>query len=289
MADNFNILDDGNATSADLALKLDNTTDTLIGNLTVTADLVVDTDTLYVDSTNNRVSVGSLTSTRRFQVESGQQIVASLHSTSANNKATLSFVDPTTTADDKVQIGSSGDSLFLRAGETEAMRINSAGNVGIGNSSLENWSPTFTALQLGGNASLMSNTSVSGTALFHFQQNIYNDGANKYISTGAASNYYQQLGKHVFRVAPSGTADATLTWTTALTIDNSANVGIGTGSPDGSATLEVTSTTQGFLPPRMTTTQRDAITSPAAGLMIYNTTTAKLNVYTTAWEAVTSA
>jgi hypothetical protein len=38
----------------------------------------------------------------------------------------------------------------------------------------------------------------------------------------------------------------------------------------------------------MTTTERNAIASPAAGLMIYNTTTAKLNVYTTAWEAITS-
>jgi len=42
---------------------------------------------------------------------------------------------------------------------------------------------------------------------------------------------------------------------------------------DASAKLQVDSTTQGFLPPRMTTTERDAITSPAAGLMIYNTDT----------------
>jgi len=59
-------------------------------------------------------------------------------------------------------------------------------------------------------------------------------------------------------------------------------------SADASAQLDVVSTTKGFLPPRMTTTQRNAITSPAAGLIIYNTTTAKLNVYTTAWEAITS-
>ena len=58
--------------------------------------------------------------------------------------------------------------------------------------------------------------------------------------------------------------------------------------PDASAQLDVSSTTKGFLPPRMTTTERNAISSPAAGLMIYNTTTAKLNVFTTAWEAITS-
>jgi len=42
---------------------------------------------------------------------------------------------------------------------------------------------------------------------------------------------------------------------------------------DASAKLQVDSTTKGFLPPRMTETERDAISSPAAGLMIYNTTT----------------
>jgi hypothetical protein len=69
----------------------------------------------------------------------------------------------------------------------------------------------------------------------------------------------------------------------AMYIDASRNVGIGTTSPTSTAILDVTSTTKGFLPPRMTTTQRDAISSPAAGLVIYNTTTSKLQVYTTAW------
>ena len=60
-------------------------------------------------------------------------------------------------------------------------------------------------------------------------------------------------------------------------------LGLGTTSPSASALLDITSTTRGFLPPRMTTTQRDAISSPAAGLVIYNTTTSKLQVYTTSW------
>lgn len=65
-------------------------------------------------------------------------------------------------------------------------------------------------------------------------------------------------------------------------------VGIG-ADPSGtpSAVLSVTSTTHGFLPPRLTDTQRDAISSPASGLMIYNTTTDKLNFYNgTVWREV---
>lgn len=49
-----------------------------------------------------------------------------------------------------------------------------------------------------------------------------------------------------------------------------AQVGIGTTSPHASSVLDVSSTTQGMLTPRMTTAQRAAITSPADGLMVYD-------------------
>ena len=72
----------------------------------------------------------------------------------------------------------------------------------------------------------------------------------------------------------------------ALGLTGSGGVGIGTATPAASAQLEVASTTKGFLPPRLTTTQRDAIASPAVGLVVYNTTTNKLNVWNgTAWTA----
>lgn len=57
------------------------------------------------------------------------------------------------------------------------------------------------------------------------------------------------------------------------TFTASAQVGIGvpTANIDASAQLEVASTTKGFLAPRMTETQKNAITSPAAGLLVYQT------------------
>ena len=71
---------------------------------------------------------------------------------------------------------------------------------------------------------------------------------------------------------------------TNVVIDDAGNLGIGTATPDASAILDVNSVTKGFLPPRMTTTQRDAITSPVAGLTIYNTISKKLETYDgTAW------
>ena len=49
----------------------------------------------------------------------------------------------------------------------------------------------------------------------------------------------------------------------------SGSVSVGTSVPKASAALDVTSTTKGFLPPRMTQVQRDAIANPANGLIIY--------------------
>lgn len=68
--------------------------------------------------------------------------------------------------------------------------------------------------------------------------------------------------------------------------DSLGNAAFG-GAPVAFCKLNVISTTGGFATPRMTTTQRDAMT-PFAGLEIYNTTLSKKQVYTTAWETVTS-
>jgi hypothetical protein len=62
-----------------------------------------------------------------------------------------------------------------------------------------------------------------------------------------------------------------------VTATTYAQVGIGTINPDGSAALDITSTTGGLLPPRMTTTQRDAIIA-AKGLVLFNTTLNTLQI-----------
>jgi len=68
------------------------------------------------------------------------------------------------------------------------------------------------------------------------------------------------------------------TTTPAICAQNDQKVGIGTNSVDSGATLEVDGTTGGILFPRLSTTNRDALT-PVNGLVIYNSTTNKLQVY----------
>ena len=57
---------------------------------------------------------------------------------------------------------------------------------------------------------------------------------------------------------------------------SNAQIGIGTINPDPSSSFELKSTTQGFLPPRMTTDEQALISNPAVGLTIYNLTTSQL-------------
>ena len=66
-------------------------------------------------------------------------------------------------------------------------------------------------------------------------------------------------------------------------------VSIGNASPNASARLQVDSTTQGFLPPRGTNAQRNAIASPAVGLIFYCTdATEGLYIYTSSgWKSLT--
>lgn len=64
------------------------------------------------------------------------------------------------------------------------------------------------------------------------------------------------------------------------------SISVGTSTdPVASAALDVVSTTKGFLPPRMTTTEKNAISTPAAGLIVYDETTNKLACYNgTTWN-----
>jgi uncharacterized protein (TIGR02145 family) len=71
----------------------------------------------------------------------------------------------------------------------------------------------------------------------------------------------------------------TLLFVVASVCTQAQNIGIGTTSPTASALLDVASTQKGFLPPRMTAAQRNAITDPVPGLIIYCTDCDELQLY----------
>lgn len=74
-----------------------------------------------------------------------------------------------------------------------------------------------------------------------------------------------------------GTTNYVSKWTSSSSLgnsqifDNGTSVGFGTSSPSSSSIVDLTSSSKGFLPPRMTESQRNAISSPTIGLMVYQT------------------
>jgi len=110
------------------------------------------------------------------------------------------------------------------------MRIDSSGNVGIGVTPESHYTG-YVGLDVGDNAALISND--GGTNCTSLLHNSYlNSGATAWVykNTDEASMYNQVDGKHEFKVAASGSADAAISWTTAMQINNSGNASIGTTS-----------------------------------------------------------
>ena len=64
-----------------------------------------------------------------------------------------------------------------------------------------------------------------------------------------------------------------------MRLTHDGRLAVGTESPNTSAKLQINSTNSGFLPPRMTTAQKNAINSPATGLVVFDTTLNKLSCY----------
>jgi hypothetical protein len=154
------------------------------------------------------------------------------------------------------------DTIAFAEGGTETMRITSTGDVGIGTSS------PSAKLSVGGSDAPKINLLVAS-------------GAER-----AFIDYTQATT--IMRIDSDGDISLRTNNTESIRINAFNNVGIGTASPNASAILDVQSTTKGVRMPNMTTAQKNAIASPAAGLMVFDTTLSKLCVYTTAWETITS-
>jgi hypothetical protein len=140
---------------------------------------------------------------------------------------------PTITATGDTNTGiffPAADTIAFTEGGTEAMRIDSSGNVGIGVTPSA-WGGTYKAEQIGAKAAVSYTSLGNGyTLLTH---NAYDSGAGawKYIANGYASQYTEVDGTHQWSTSASGTAGNAITFTESMRIDTSGNVGIGTTTP----------------------------------------------------------
>ena len=177
--------------------------------------------------------------------------------------------NPTTIGARRLFVDSANNHLSVRTSTGVTLDLESFASTTVTN--------TFTVKQNFGTPAISLSSTLSIRQLANGNETIYLERFTDVAPTGRFIACSSVGGSVVFSVSVAGVLSA-------------AQAGIGASAPDAAAILELLSTTKGLLLCRMTTTQRDAISSPPAGLLIYNTTTGKLNFRAAAaWEAVTSA
>lgn len=266
--------------------------------LTASGDLTVDTTTLKVDSTNNRVGIGTASPTQTLDVNGQARVVGSLFVGTddtdphgliqvyggGTGQAEGGEIQLRTAADydstyNHYFIDAYQDDLRIGREGGADITLNSAGNVGIGTATPSTALQVIGGFRVGadGNEDLLLKrgtpaVTVGGSTAA---------GIITTTGTGAGSGH---VGIEVpandaddgFYIATDSNLDGTVD-KLALKINALGNVGIGTDAP--TAPLEVASTSGGVILPRMTTTQKNAISSPTNGEMVYDTTDNKFYGY----------
>ena len=228
-------------------------------NVTVGGDLTVDTNTLYIDATNNKVGIGTTSPDGKLHVETassgatantgadelvlegtGNVGMSFLTSTTGANR--IYFGDSDDPVSGVIKYDNNNDNMTFDTNGLERIRIDSSGKVGIGTSS----PASELAIQATG-AGARFEVETTGSTGFR----IYQDDSDGFTRLQAYDTTGTTYGKSMsFWTAPTGGATAE-----RMRINSSGNVGIGTTSPagkfavsDGTVTLDVNPTSNlGYL------------------------------------------
>ena len=204
----FSIASDGTTTilqNLDVGAGIDVT-----GAITGTGDMTIDTNTLHVDSSNNRVGIGTTTPQKLLDVRGEFAI--------SNNNASYWDFD----RDD------SDGSLKIKDTGTERLRIDSSGRVGIGCTPTAQFAHNL--IQIGNQATLGANAALSTTGQTFLTHNLYFDTSGTFQvfnTSNANEGAIISLADGLFKFSNSAATTGTPTVTERMRIDSSGRVGIG--------------------------------------------------------------
>jgi hypothetical protein len=249
------------------------------GTVNASSSTLTSSSALNWDDPNGRLGLGMVNPSARLQIRGdGVADTVRFESSVSTNLFTLS---------DQGRITAFAPATTALTGTTEIIKSTSSFIApSAGSGSFRPLSIAYTINNTGAQTGTATGIFLSATetALGGMTHNLLNFQVGAFnVFTVSRSGVATTLGG----VFSYGTIEVTASQ--CVSANGAAKFGAG-GSNAASAILQADSTTRGFLPPRMTTTEKNAIASPAAGLIVYDTTLGKLAVRTaSAWEIITSA
>lgn len=244
--------------------------------------------------------------------DTGRIVISTTTNFSNNTNTTIAMVGGGGTSSSMIQMGKFGDGIgkFFRASANGVLQIgkHSGGAYGsAGTTTTEIYVDGNSNVGIGDNTTINARLHVTGsgatssTTSFLVENSSGDDILNvrddQYVTiTGnnAINNFFALKNDATWTMLDAGDAGSNNGQLRIKSSNNNrfwfkADAGLviadsGAVALDSSAVLKANSTTKGLLPPRMTNTQRDAISSPTAGLMLYSSTDSKLQFYNgSAW------
>jgi hypothetical protein len=251
-----------------------------------------DNANLFWDDTNNRLGIGSAAPANTLDVAGNVRLLNGAAQLLVNNATYSELAYGTTNyfrANGALAIVNGPIIQFLRSGSEVARFATTTGNLLIGTTTDAGF-----RLDVNGTARLSGTTTITPATLTGSTATSALDISQTWNTTGTPI---------ALKVNITDTASAALSDLMSLQVGGSArfrvlksgffihntggeiagNLVVGGSTIDASSQVEVRSITKGFLPPRMTTTQKNAIASPAAGLVIYDTDLKQLCTYNGTW------
>jgi hypothetical protein len=244
-----------------------------------TGNVVQESANLFWDNTNGRLGIGTSSPISKLHIVGDTNIIYQQASTTGfTGKLYYAFKSGGVSGEAMSLFGDfvggvASAFAFSNASGTTIMQIRNGGNVQIGTTTDAGFK-----LDVNGTARVSGDFNVGGSAQSGYQFRLTNSaffGGSLRVDGGIQGNTSLTI------VGPTILTGGQ----TTVRDGNKLLVGGTSGSvADASALSEVRSTTKGFLPPRMTTTEKNAIATPAEGLQVWDTTLKLMFVYNgTTW------